>query len=175
IEHASPDDHPAYAGSAGEGRGGHGPDVAGCRRRLPSSRKDGSIVRTPGGGRAETGHGAAPAQGSGASPNAIARSVTASSFGTQRSIRRTGEPMSTSTDAADRVLTINTGSSSLKVAVFATRPAEALIVAEEVERTSDPAAALRAVLERLRQSGHDQPLAAVAHRIVHGGPRYHDP
>jgi acetate kinase len=83
--------------------------------------------------------------------------------------------MSTSIDAADRVLTINTGSSSLKVAVFATRPAEALIVAEEVERTADPAAALRAVLERLRQSGHDQPLAAVAHRIVHGGPHYQDP
>jgi acetate kinase len=83
--------------------------------------------------------------------------------------------MATSIDAADRVLTINTGSSSLKVGVFATRPAEACIAAEEVERTADPAAALRAVLERLRQSGHEQPLAAVAHRIVHGGQRYQDP
>src|SRR6266849_28977 len=83
--------------------------------------------------------------------------------------------MSTSTEAADRVLTVNTGSSSLKVAVFATRPAEARIVAEEVERTADPAAALRAVLERLRQGDHDQSLAAVAHRVVHGGQRYQDP
>jgi acetate kinase len=83
--------------------------------------------------------------------------------------------MSTSTEAAERVLTINTGSSSLKIAVFATRPTESCIVAEEVERTADPAAALRAVLERLRQSGHDQPLAAIAHRIVHGGPHYQDP
>src|ERR1700687_5347498 len=83
--------------------------------------------------------------------------------------------MSSSIDAADRVLTVNTGSSSLKVAVFATRPTESCIVAEEVERTADPAAALRAVLKRRRQSDHIQPLAAVSHRIVHGGQRYQDP
>jgi acetate kinase len=83
--------------------------------------------------------------------------------------------MSPSTDAADRVLTVNTGSSSLKVAVFATRPSETLIVGEQVERTGDPAAALRVVLERLRQGGHDQSLGAVAHRIVHGGQHYRDP
>jgi acetate kinase len=83
--------------------------------------------------------------------------------------------MSPSTDAADRVLTVNTGSSSLKVAVFATRPSETLIVGEQVERTGAPAAALRIVLERLRHGGHDQSLGAVAHRIVHGGQHYRDP
>jgi acetate kinase len=83
--------------------------------------------------------------------------------------------MPLSTDAADRVLTINTGSSSLKVAVFATRPSETLIAAEEVDRTGDPAGALRAVLERLRRGGHDRSLAAVAHRIVHGGEHYLEP
>jgi acetate kinase len=94
---------------------------------------------------------------------------------------------------------VNTGSSSLKVGMFALQPATAMVVALEVERIGSPgsllritsgrdgsatqhgieapdqAAALRSVLEWLRHSGDDRSFKAVAHRIVHGGHVYRDP
>src|SRR5438309_2858406 len=103
------------------------------------------------------------------------------------------------TDQPDCVLTVNAGSSSLKVGVFALQPDTTMVVAVEVERIGlagsllratsgrdgsasrhgveapDQAAALRAVLEWLRHSGDDRSFNAVAHRIVHGGHLYRDP
>jgi acetate kinase len=102
-------------------------------------------------------------------------------------------------DQPDCVLTVNAGSSSLKVATFALWPDTTMVVAAEVERIGlqgsllrvtsvadrstsehgieapDQSAALRAVMEWLRQTGHDQAFKAVAHRIVHGGHLYRDP
>src|SRR5258708_79496 len=103
------------------------------------------------------------------------------------------------TDQPDGVLTVNAGSSSLKVGMFALRPVTTMVVALEVERIGlsgsllratsgrdgsastlgieapDQASALRAVLEWLRKSGDVRSLKAVAHRIVHGGHLYRDP
>jgi acetate kinase len=99
-----------------------------------------------------------------------------------------------------RILTINTGSSSLKVALFEMGLGEIRILSGEVERIgapegrlrltdahgvilmdqrSDPAdhgAAVEAVLAWLRQ--HRPELAAfdaVGHRVVHGGIHYQEP
>ncbi len=87
IERPSQDDDPSCAGSAGEGRGGHGPAIAACGHRLRSFCDDESIVRAGGGRRAHTRHAATPAQGSGTSPSAIARCRASRSLGTERSIR----------------------------------------------------------------------------------------
>jgi acetate kinase len=104
---------------------------------------------------------------------------------------------------ARRLLTINTGSSSLKAAVYRLREgmtespelrAEAnrigsrggsLRLADARGETLDDrqddlpdhAAALDALLSRLRDRGidGDDLLAAVGHRIVHGGDRYREP
>ena len=102
-------------------------------------------------------------------------------------------------DQPDCVLTVNTGSSSLKVALFALLQDTTMVAAAEVERIGLPGsllrvtsvrdgsasehgtdapdhpAALRAVMEWLGRSGHDRAFKAVAHRIVHGGHRYRDP
>jgi acetate kinase len=101
-----------------------------------------------------------------------------------------------------RLLTINTGSSSLKAAVYrlregATEPPEFRVEASRIggrggglrladargeildERQDglpDHAAALDALLSRLRDRGLDgDELAAVGHRIVHGGDRHREP
>ena len=99
-----------------------------------------------------------------------------------------------------RILTINTGSSSLKVALFEMGRGETRILSGEVERIGAPegrlrltdadgvtlldqrsdladhGAALEAVLAWLRQ--HRPELAAldaVGHRVVHGGIHYQEP
>jgi acetate kinase len=103
---------------------------------------------------------------------------------------------------ARRLLTINTGSSSLKAALYRLREdttetpeirAEASRIGgrggglrfanargetldERRDDLPDHAAALDALLSRLRDRGLDQDdLAAVGHRIVHGGDRYREP
>ncbi|CAA9485948.1 MAG: Acetate kinase [uncultured Rubrobacteraceae bacterium] len=104
---------------------------------------------------------------------------------------------------ARRLLTINTGSSSLKAALYRLREGatEALELRAEASRIGgrggglrladargetleerrddlpDQAAALDALLGRLRARGldRDDVLAAVGHRIVHGGDRYSEP
>jgi acetate kinase len=74
-----------------------------------------------------------------------------------------------------RVLTINAGSSSVKLAIFAVDEDETRLASAAGERVADHAAALRTALARLQTDLHAAPLDAIVHRIVHGGPRYHDP
>ncbi|MGN6359979.1 MAG: acetate/propionate family kinase [Thermomicrobiales bacterium] len=97
-----------------------------------------------------------------------------------------------------RLLTINTGSSSLKATLY-TYPSLALGATARAERIGQPgsrlnvrlasdddseeragelpdhATAMRALLDWLRERGLAQQLAAVGHRIVHGGAEYRDP
>ena len=77
------------------------------------------------------------------------------------------------------VLTLNAGSSSLKYALFAIGEDCASVARGSVERKAgENAAVLSSVQERLQdQLGNHawSDLAAVSHRIVHGGPRYFDP
>jgi acetate kinase len=99
-----------------------------------------------------------------------------------------------------RILAVNTGSSSLKVALYrAEQGSESLELRAEAERIGardgrlrlaqgrgkargweqidlpDHAVALVAVLERLQRLGHAGSLLAVGHRIVHGGSLYREP
>jgi acetate kinase len=104
---------------------------------------------------------------------------------------------------ARRLLTINTGSSSLKAALYRLREsatetpelrAEASRIGgrggglrladargetldERRDDLPDHAAALEALMSRLRDRGLDRDdlLAAVGHRIVHGGDRHREP
>ncbi len=97
------------------------------------------------------------------------------------------------TSRAQRILTLNAGSSSLKAAVFAARGADEPLAAAQVDRIGTPnarlrttdgsgalgndrdlasvdhAAALQAVLDWVRQEPDLHPVHAVAHRVVHGG------
>lgn len=97
------------------------------------------------------------------------------------------------------LLTINTGSSSLKAAVYNAGPDEELDLAAQVERIGlphgrmrvtdarnqtladeeiplpDHAAALRALLDWLKGHEGEIDLGAVGHRVVHGGAQYCDP
>jgi acetate kinase len=97
------------------------------------------------------------------------------------------------------LLTINTGSSSLKAALYRLGEKESRVLFAEVERIGsshsllrfqnaqgdtseekrvelpDHDTALRVLLDRLRLGGLDRGLVAVGHRIVHGGERYREP
>ena len=97
------------------------------------------------------------------------------------------------------ILTINTGSSSLKGALYRLDAAEELVLAMSVERIGksgsrlqirdvsgsilldrtedapDHAVALRAVLTWMRHAGYAGQVAAVGHRVVHGGRSYREP
>ncbi len=97
------------------------------------------------------------------------------------------------------LLTINTGSSSLKAALYRVGATETRLLAAQVERIGSPSsrlhledfrgdtleerrdalpdhpAALRTLLDRLRIQGWDRDLSAVGHRVVHGGDRYSEP
>src|SRR3712207_5836224 len=98
-----------------------------------------------------------------------------------------------------RILTINTGSSSLKAALYEIGTAERLLAAagagrigrsdgrleildaegatlpEERRDLADDTAALRALLSWLGDRGDEARFEAVGHRIVHGGSRYARP
>jgi acetate kinase len=103
---------------------------------------------------------------------------------------------------ATGVLTINTGSSSLKVALYrldtmegaervdVTATAEriglpdsrlriadarAVTVLDQVGDVGDHDTALEKVVAWLRDNGLDQDLHAVGHRVVYGGPKYREP
>lgn len=78
-------------------------------------------------------------------------------------------------DSRMRVLTINAGSSSVKLALFAVDADETRIASAAAERVADHTGALRTELARMQASLDASPPDAVAHRIVHGGPRYQDP
>ncbi len=105
---------------------------------------------------------------------------------------------------ADRhLLTVNTGSSSLKAALYRLGDKESekesrelFVEAERIglphsllrfqdvrggtfeeqrAELPDHAAALRALLSKLGMKGLDRDLVAVGHRVVHGGDRYREP
>lgn len=100
---------------------------------------------------------------------------------------------------AGRVLTLNTGSSSLKVALYDYAESESLILTANAERIGmssgairiceasgapaitlsgdlrDHRAALARVFAWLAQHNLDQPLAVVGHRVVFGGPHFRAP
>ena len=97
------------------------------------------------------------------------------------------------------ILTINSGSSSLKCSLYQMGPAETLILSGSLERIGlrgsrfyvrdaagealieehrdlpDHDAAIKTLLDWLESRFPDQPLAAVGHRLVHGGVRYSQP
>jgi acetate kinase len=97
------------------------------------------------------------------------------------------------------LLTVNAGSSSLKVALYRAGERETRLVAAQAERIGSPGSRLRledlrgdtledrsdampdhpaalcALLDQLRIRGWDRDLAAVGHRVVHGGDRYGEP
>lgn len=98
-----------------------------------------------------------------------------------------------------RLLTINTGSSSLKAALYHLDGSERLHLSAKIERIGlsgghvlisdgrgtvlfdrdedlpDHDAALQALFSWLQQRGESAELAAVGHRVVHGGSRYSEP
>jgi acetate kinase len=77
------------------------------------------------------------------------------------------------------ILTLNAGSSSLKYALFAQGVRPAQIVRGSVERLGPDASAatraLEAVLAKLEVSGGLASVAAVGHRVVHGGATFEAP
>ena len=97
------------------------------------------------------------------------------------------------------ILTVNSGSSTVKFALFALEPELRRLLDGIIDRVgsshatmtvSDPdgqpsppvpiaaaehGAVVRGLLDRLVPQTREMPLAAVGHRIVHGGPRYGQP
>jgi acetate kinase len=97
------------------------------------------------------------------------------------------------------ILTINTGSSSLKAALYRLDGGEETVLAVSVERVGksssrlriadasgsnvldrtedlpDHAAALRALLAWMHDAGYAERVGAVGHRVVHGGASYNEP
>ncbi|HEV7222187.1 MAG TPA: acetate/propionate family kinase [Pirellulales bacterium] len=101
---------------------------------------------------------------------------------------------------ADRVLVINSGSSSLKFALFEMGGGETLLLTGKLERIGldqgtfqardgdgqalvdradeklpDHETTIRRLLDWLSQQGQSENLAAAVHRVVHGGPRHSRP
>jgi acetate kinase len=105
----------------------------------------------------------------------------------------------TADSSGHRVLAINTGSSSLKAALYQMSGKESLIASADVERIGFPGsrmritdgggatlferkaelpdhdAALEATFAWLEQHNLHQPMHCAGHRIVHGGSRYGEP
>ncbi len=101
--------------------------------------------------------------------------------------------------AGSRILTINGGSSSIKFALFEVGEALRRILGGELERIGLPEATLRvkgsnpadnfsrpvtaadhtaavgALMEWIEEHSGRDALAAVGHRVVHGGPKYSEP
>ena len=72
------------------------------------------------------------------------------------------------------LLAINRGSSSVKFALF-TFHSQPLSIMRGTIETSDHQRVARRVLEQIAPDLHEGSLAAIGHRVVHGGPLYHDP
>jgi acetate kinase len=81
--------------------------------------------------------------------------------------------------AARAILTLNAGSSSLKLGLFEPSTPLRRIASQTIGRVGQDAAAqaqtLDAALKELETHGGLEALSAVGHRIVHGGPRYTAP
>jgi acetate kinase len=67
------------------------------------------------------------------------------------------------------ILVLNAGSSTLKFALFAGRSTET-VAADTLEHP--PADAVRNVAGAVREAAAADPILAVGHRVVHGGPRF---
>src|SRR6185437_7524044 len=113
--------------------------------------------------------------------------------------RKLGSSSTMLNQTVQRILTINTGSSSLKVALFEIGRGETRILSGEIERIgvpeghvhvtdangatlidqrnhlADHGAALEALLAWLRADRPDLNPSAVGHRVVHGGIHYQEP
>jgi acetate kinase len=78
--------------------------------------------------------------------------------------------------ADKRILTLNAGSSTLKLGLFdARRPSRRLLgrtLPRAGRRPADYARSLDEALSAIEAHGGLEALAAVGHRVVHGGPRY---
>jgi acetate kinase len=98
-----------------------------------------------------------------------------------------------------RILAMNQGSSTLKAALYDVRQSEELLLSVAIDepkgargelkiddargttifqskvKPSPPDAALDLLFRALAEHGYTSGLAAVGHRLVHGGPRYHQP
>jgi acetate kinase len=77
------------------------------------------------------------------------------------------------TDATKTLLAINAGSSSVKCAIFTCENRPQPIARETIEGAGVSCAPL--LLDWVDTHVRDTSLAAIGHRIVHGGPRYSDP
>jgi acetate kinase len=81
--------------------------------------------------------------------------------------------------APGAILTLNAGSSSLKLGLFEPSTPPRRVASHTISRVGQDAAAqaqaLDCALEKLETQGGLQALSAVGHRIVHGGPRYASP
>lgn len=113
------------------------------------------------------------------------------------SIEKIVNPMTS--PCCPRILTINGGSSSIKFALFKTENALERMLEGEIERIEGPDARLRVqsvdtadnftrpvsapdhkaavgiLMDWIEERFGDEPLTAVGHRVVHGGPKYCDP
>src|SRR5206468_3351182 len=79
--------------------------------------------------------------------------------------------MAETPDSAARVLAINAGSSSVKFALFAPGEPPTEVLREKAERVISPDDVIRA----LEAKGATANLAAIAHRLVHGGEKHTAP
>jgi acetate kinase len=77
------------------------------------------------------------------------------------------------TTAGKTVLAINAGSSSVKCALFTFETRPQSLARDTIEGVG--ASGLPSLLDWVETHTRDTSLAAIGHRIVHGGPRYHEP
>jgi acetate kinase len=77
------------------------------------------------------------------------------------------------TTAGNSSVVINAGSSSVKCAVFTFETQAQPLARDTIEGVG--VSCVPRLLEWLEAHTRNASLAAVGHRIVHGGPRYHDP
>jgi acetate kinase len=74
----------------------------------------------------------------------------------------------------NRLITINAGSSSLKAAVYQVSEAQVSNEVEKFTASTGDQSSQAELLKRLRRSIEGHVPIAIAHRVVHGGPKYHE-
>ncbi len=75
------------------------------------------------------------------------------------------------------VLTVNAGSSSIKLALFSVGSSDSLPVRilQDSATNIDHSSAITAMLDKLADTMREHTVSAICHRIVHGGPKYGRP
>jgi acetate kinase len=81
----------------------------------------------------------------------------------------------TSPESDRKVLTVNAGSSSVRYAVFGEGSPPRRLLGGNIDRVNWDGPAADDVIKRLDAAIGENPISAVGHRIVHGGPRYSQP